>query len=409
MNKLFMTIFGIILLLSVGGILHAQATSTAAVTLDRAVLNSAQEIEGRLANGIKVVVLNFDSASERLSNYVIDEMITALVRGGKVIVVDRANLELIQREMNFQLSGEVSDSSAQAIGQKLGAQSIISGSLEDIGNYYRMRFRTIDVVTAAIQASTSNNVQKDSQVATLMGRTSSAAASPSPSASAPSTTTTITFPTTTPGETVIRPARDQWYRRWVWMGLRLGLSPNVYLPTSDYSDGDFDVGAGFNIAAHFQFQLANFFALQLEFMYTYDEAKYHIEDISGDYLDVTTTYSSLFIPILAKFNFFPGIVTIGFYGGIYFGIPLGSGDFEMDFNGVTDSTSVTIDPLVGIMFGLDFGVKAGPGIVLLDFRFAIDLDDTYITSDSTSSSLAMFSRFKMPITVGYIFGLGKKR
>jgi TolB-like protein len=158
------------------GLGAVMAFSQTLVNLDDAIKNSAQEIEGRLEQGIKVVVLNFNSASTRFSNYVLDELTAALVNGGKLVVVDRQNLELIQQEMNFQMSGEVSDLSAQEIGMKLGAQSIISGSAEDVGNSYRLRFRVIEVVSAAIQAVPQANVRKDSRTNTLFSdapRTSS--------------------------------------------------------------------------------------------------------------------------------------------------------------------------------------------------------------------------------------------
>jgi TolB-like protein len=130
-------------------------------SLDEAIRRGAQEIIDKLEQGSKVVVLNFNSPSVRLSNYVLEEMMSVLVRSGKITVVDRQNLVLIEQEMNFQQSGEVSDESAQAIGKKLGAQSIISGSLEDLGSSYRIRFRTIEVVSAAIQVLSSMNVGKD--------------------------------------------------------------------------------------------------------------------------------------------------------------------------------------------------------------------------------------------------------
>lgn len=146
----------------------------AVVSLDESIQAAVTEIEAKLTPGDKVVVLNVKAPSQRLSDYVLDEMTTVLVRNSVLIVVDRANLELIQQEMDFQLSGEVSDDSAQAIGQKLGAQSIISGSIEDIGDYFRIRFRTIEVKSAAIQVVSSLNVEKDSQVTFLISGSSSA-------------------------------------------------------------------------------------------------------------------------------------------------------------------------------------------------------------------------------------------
>jgi TolB-like protein len=145
------------------------AAAQQTVTLDAAIADAAKAIDNRLSAGSKIVVLNFNSPSERLSNYIIDELTGAIVNSGKLTAVDRQNLALIQQEMNFQMSGEVSDTSAQEIGMKLGAQSIISGSIEDMNTYYRIRFRAIEVVSAAIQVQASLNVRKDDTIAGLLG------------------------------------------------------------------------------------------------------------------------------------------------------------------------------------------------------------------------------------------------
>jgi TolB-like protein len=109
----------------------------------------------------------FISPSERFSNYVLEELTARLVNSGKLMVVDRQNLDLIQEEMDFQYSGEVSDDSMQSIGQKLGAQSIVSGSLAEVGGEYRLRFRTISVRTAAIEVLTNVTVRNDRQMSGL--------------------------------------------------------------------------------------------------------------------------------------------------------------------------------------------------------------------------------------------------
>ena len=139
------------------------------VTLDEAISRGAGEIEERVVLGSKVAVLNFNASSQRLSNYVIDEMTTQLVRSRNLIVVERANIELVQRELNFQISGDVSDESAQSIGRMLGAQYIISGSIEELRSNYVVRFRTIAVETAALQALTRVDVRNDSQIKNLLG------------------------------------------------------------------------------------------------------------------------------------------------------------------------------------------------------------------------------------------------
>jgi len=163
MKKTVFFCIGLLVFLAIG--LNAQNI----VSLEEAVKVGAKEIEAKLARSVKVAVLNFNSPSQRFSNYVLDEMMYELVQGGKLIVVDRANIETIRGELGFQMSGEVSDSSAQSIGHMLGAQSIVSGSIDDLGSHYRLSFRTIAVESAAIQALSRINVQKHDQIAALMG------------------------------------------------------------------------------------------------------------------------------------------------------------------------------------------------------------------------------------------------
>ncbi|MDR3200140.1 MAG: CsgG/HfaB family protein [Spirochaetales bacterium] len=96
-------------------------------------------------------------------------MTANIVNNGKLTVVDRQNLDIIRQEMNFQMSGEVDEASAQEIGKKLGAQTILSGSIELLGDMYRLRIRAISVQTAAIQGVQSANVGQDRILAALTG------------------------------------------------------------------------------------------------------------------------------------------------------------------------------------------------------------------------------------------------
>jgi TolB-like protein len=155
-------ILAVFLVAAAGGI-YAQQMS-----LDEAVKSAARSVEEALPEGTEVAVLNFASPSETFSNYTIDELTGELVTGKKLTIVDRQNLALITNEMNLQLSGDVSDESAQAIGKLLGAESIISGALTNVGTYYRFRVRVINVETAAIQTQVTLDLRNDEQVAFLL-------------------------------------------------------------------------------------------------------------------------------------------------------------------------------------------------------------------------------------------------
>ena len=112
-----------------------------------------------------IAVLNINSSSDDLSRYILDELSLALAGRSGFIVVDRQELDTIRREENFQLSGEVSDATALSVGQKLGAQYVVTGELQEMGNYFRFRIKALDVATASINAPTSLNVSRnDSQM-----------------------------------------------------------------------------------------------------------------------------------------------------------------------------------------------------------------------------------------------------
>lgn len=147
----------------------AFAFSQNPVTLDTALKNSIPYLTGRLPANSKVVVLNFTSDWPRMSDYIIEELIGYIVNEGTLTVVDRNNLEIIRKEMDFQLSGEVSDETAQSIGKKLGAQNIISGGITALGSTYRLRIRAISVESAQIVGMHNVDVAQDSRSAALTG------------------------------------------------------------------------------------------------------------------------------------------------------------------------------------------------------------------------------------------------
>ena len=173
------------------------------LTLDTVIERAARAVEDILMQGAKVAVLNFVSTTEAFSDHVIEELTEKLVMGRKITIVDRRNLALISQEMNLQLSGDVSDESAQAIGRMLGAQSIVSGTLTNMGTFYRFRVRVINVETAAIQTQVSFDLRIDAQVTFLLGGNPSNNVVINPSTG---TTSQDSTPVTTPTHVLTTPS-----------------------------------------------------------------------------------------------------------------------------------------------------------------------------------------------------------
>jgi hypothetical protein len=140
------------------------------VHFDKAIKEIVDYLETRLPARSVVAVLNVKSGNQALSGYIIGELVNVIVNRGNLIPVDRENLSLIQSELQFHLSGDVSDETAQSIGKILGAQTIISGEIIAINNkMYRLEIKAISVETAAIQGTVNKNIQIDKKLKTITG------------------------------------------------------------------------------------------------------------------------------------------------------------------------------------------------------------------------------------------------
>jgi TolB-like protein len=141
---------------------------SAADELDAAIRETSDYLNANLTEGNKLVILNIQSASPALSEYVIDELIANTVNDRVFTVVDRQQLDLIRAELDFNLSGEVSDSSAQEVGRMLGAQVIISGAVSKLGALYRLRIRALGVENAQIPGQFNRNIPGGPTIAALL-------------------------------------------------------------------------------------------------------------------------------------------------------------------------------------------------------------------------------------------------
>ena len=127
-------------------------------TLDRAIFLASNEILSKFSSGQKISILNISSNDLELSEYAIEELTVLLVNSGKLVVLERKDMDVINAEHKFQLSGEVHDDEIISIGNKFGAQAIITCSINGIGNLRRLRIKALDVLTGQILSYTSYSI-----------------------------------------------------------------------------------------------------------------------------------------------------------------------------------------------------------------------------------------------------------
>ena len=91
---------------------------------------------------------------------VTDKIVEELVNSGKFTVIDRANVEQILREKEFQLSsGIVRTEEVRQAGEYLGADFVIVANASRVGSTYVISAKMIDVVTGEIAAQASTEKQ----------------------------------------------------------------------------------------------------------------------------------------------------------------------------------------------------------------------------------------------------------
>jgi hypothetical protein len=145
----------------------ASVPASAPDELDAAIRETSDYLNKQLPKGNKLVILNFQSEYPALSEYVIDELIANTVNDRVFSVVDRQQLNSIRAELDFQMSGEVDDNTAQALGRMAGAQIIVSGAVSRIGNLYRLRVRALSVESARIEGQFNRNIPDGPTIAAL--------------------------------------------------------------------------------------------------------------------------------------------------------------------------------------------------------------------------------------------------
>jgi hypothetical protein len=136
--------------------------------LDAAIKEAAVQMEAKIPPKTMVALVSVASPSTAFSTQVLTRLESAIVGGGSLGVVERANLDKVREDPGFQLSGEVDDESAKSIGKLLGAGAIVTGSLADLGDVYSLTLKAINIETATVAVSYLADLAKSARVETLL-------------------------------------------------------------------------------------------------------------------------------------------------------------------------------------------------------------------------------------------------
>jgi TolB-like protein len=150
-------------------ILFASGDSDPGNTIDQAISYQGDYIVRRSPKDSSIAVVQITSSSENLSKYIVDELPNYIVGNTKEIaVVERHRLDIIENEVIYQLSGNVSDDEVVSIGERIGARLVVTGSITQTGDTLRLNIKIIDVKTAQLVGSNSYDVIIDQKVRALL-------------------------------------------------------------------------------------------------------------------------------------------------------------------------------------------------------------------------------------------------
>ena len=180
----------VLFLLAVAVLLTTCATTggTDGVSLIDAINQAAEQIAGDLPAGTRIAIVVFETESGNLSAFIIEELTGALL-DRRIEVVNRQSLEYVEKELNFQMSGAVSDDTAKSVGHFLGADLVIIGQLRNVGSSYRFTANATNVQTAASASVPRFTVRNDRELRDMIAALNrqAPAAAPTRTGAAPQT------------------------------------------------------------------------------------------------------------------------------------------------------------------------------------------------------------------------------
>jgi TolB-like protein len=151
----------------------------APVDLFQAIEKARIDIETQLSpegRGTGIVVLNFQDMSSASANTVLSDHVVNNLAGSFTLskffrVINRSDLQTVEQEALYQNGGAVSDNQAVFIGNQLGAQYVITGTLQPLAGRYQFSIRAIHVETAQQEAFSMTYVSaSDPDIHELTGR-----------------------------------------------------------------------------------------------------------------------------------------------------------------------------------------------------------------------------------------------
>jgi len=137
-------------------------------TLNDTVRNLASLLSADIGRANRIAVVAIHSSSARMSDHLVNEMNMAFLGQG-FIVDGRNRVDMALQGRGLQSSSLINEAAAQAIGNDLGSQFVITGTFEPLHEFDFFQFTaTITEVETGAQRSYAGNVRNNAHISSLM-------------------------------------------------------------------------------------------------------------------------------------------------------------------------------------------------------------------------------------------------
>ena len=136
--------------------------------LDIVLQRVSDDICARVSAKTIICVLDFDSTSRDMGLYIRDSLISSFAENRNIRIVTRQNMDKINMELDYQASGYVSDETALSLCQRLGAQEIIFGQVDELDNGYTLQVKMLDVETGTYALFKKYEISRSSKTEQLL-------------------------------------------------------------------------------------------------------------------------------------------------------------------------------------------------------------------------------------------------
>ncbi len=139
--------------------------------------NSLDYLASEIIKGMKdkkkitvaVTELNWtDGSKHDLESYIAEELTTRLTNLGSLTVVERSQLNRAIEELKFNLSDMVDPEHAKQFGKFTGADTILGGTITDMGYKYKVNCRLIDSENGTVYSAVSGSIYHEERLEGLV-------------------------------------------------------------------------------------------------------------------------------------------------------------------------------------------------------------------------------------------------